>query len=157
MTISLFFFGIDERERKRVRERESSHKWIKALTFAVTICVHNIYLVMFVISKSGPEFKCHLTWPIVGIYRGIMLRRPQLSIGAERSISQRWQGVYKIQYWLTRLLFWTAVIAQFMKQDHVFHINWDIKIDKSFFVSIWFHTTAHHYNFLQQMIFLNFV
>lgn len=156
-----FFFALmREREEESERKRESSHKWIKALTFTVTICVHNIYLVMFVISKSGPEFKCHLTWPIVGIYRGIMLRRPQLSIGAELSISQRWQGVYKIQYWLTDwqdYFFWTAVIAQFMKQDHVFQINWDIKIDKSFFVSIWFHTTAHHYNFLRQMIFLNFV
>lgn len=96
-----FFLHWWEREEESERKRESSHKWIKALTFTVTICVHNIYLVMFVISKSGPEFKCHLTWPIVGIYRGIMLRRPQLSIGAERSISQCWQGVYKIQYWLT--------------------------------------------------------
>lgn len=97
-----FFFALmREREEESERKRESSHKWIKALTFAVTICVHNIYLVMFVISKSGPKFKCHLTWPIVGLYRGIMLHRPQLSKGAELSISQRWQGVYKIQYWLT--------------------------------------------------------
>lgn len=159
------FFALIKKERER--ERESCHKWIKALTLAATICIHNIYLALFVISKSGPEFKCHLTWPIVGIYRGIMLRGPQLSVGAEHPISQRWQGVCKIQYWLTDwqdYFFLTALIAQFIKQDHVFQINWDIKIGESFFFCLnWLqygftllHIITILCNFFQ-MIFINFV
>lgn len=136
--IVFLFFALIKKERER--KRESCHQWIKALTLAA------IY---------------------IGIYRGIMLHRPQLSVGAELPISQCWQGVCKIQYWLTDwqdYFFLTALIAQFIKQDHVFQINWDIKIGESFFFCLnWLqygftllHIITILCNFFQ-MIFINFV